>query len=359
MTVAAEVPVQERRKGARWSAVKAALVIALLGLALAVPEIGVNEYTLDVLIRFAELAILACGLNIVVAKAGLLDLGYIAFMGVGAYATAILSSPQFNLHMGLPATTLISALVAIVFALLIGYPTLRVRGDFLAIVTLGFGEIVRVALNNMVGLTGGPNGIQAVDPPRLFGYTFGFLLRDYYYLAISFLALAVLASWALNRSALGIAWDTLRNDEIAAMSVGVRPVRTYLWAFAAGAAYAGVAGSLFARVQTVVSPDSFVVGQSFLILTMVVLGGLSGRLVPLLIAVAALTILPEALRTAGEYRLVIFGPLLVLSVIVRENSDTIRSWMAHRRRALGEVTLRSRPREISVGPTRREGGKLP
>ncbi len=297
------------------------LVLVLLGVA---PALITNQYVLDVLLRVLLFAMLAIGLNIVVAQAGLLDLGYIAFWGVGAYTTALLSSPKLGLHLDFFAVTAISAIAACIFAVIIGFPTLRLRGDYLAIVTLGFGEIVRISLNNLTDLTGGPSGIQSIDPPTILGITFGYGLTQYYYLAWVMVVLGAAVATFLFRSRIGLSWTALRDDELAARASGIRPLRMYLLAFGIGALFAGFSGSIFARVQGSVSPDSFVVDQSFMVLAIVVLAGLSRRVWPVIIAASVIIALPEVLREFQDYRMLIFGPLLVIAVIIRENSHRFR-----------------------------------
>lgn len=292
-------------------------LLILFGIA---PAVITNQYVLDVLLRVLLFAMLAIGLNIVVAQAGLLDLGYIAFWGVGAYTTALLASPRFGLHLDFFTVTAISAVTAGIFAIIIGFPTLRLRGDYLAIVTLGFGEIVRISLNNLTDLTGGPSGIQAIDPPVILGISFGYGLTQYYYLAWVLVALGAAAATFLFRSRIGMAWTALRDDELAARASGIKPLRMYLLAFGIGAIFAGLSGSIFARVQGSVSPDSFVVDQSFMVLAIVVLAGLSRRVWPVIIAAAVIIALPEVLREFQEYRMLVFGPLLVAAVVIRENS---------------------------------------
>ncbi|BCW36005.1 hypothetical protein StoSoilA2_20610 [Arthrobacter sp. StoSoilA2] len=293
------------------------ILLLLLGIA---PLVITNQYVLDVLLRVLLFAMMAIGLNIVVAQAGLLDLGYIAFWGVGAYTTALLASPKLGLHLDFFTVTALSAVAAGIFAIIIGFPTLRLRGDYLAIVTLGFGEIVRISLNNLTGLTGGPSGIQAIDPPVIFGISFGYGLTQYYYLAWVLVALGAGAATFLFRSRIGMSWTALRDDELAARASGIKPLRMYLLAFGIGAIFAGLSGSIFARVQGSVSPDSFVVDQSFMVLAIVVLAGLSRRVWPVMIAAAVIIALPEVLREFQEYRMLIFGPLLVAAVVIRENS---------------------------------------
>jgi branched-chain amino acid transport system permease protein len=303
------------------SLIMVSLILLVLALA---PALVSNQYILDVLLRVLLFAMLAIGLNIVVAQAGLLDLGYIAFWGVGAYTTALLSSPRLGLHLDFFAVTALSAAAACVFAVIIGFPTLRLRGDYLAIVTLGFGEIVRISLNNLTDLTGGPSGIQSIDPPTIFGITFGYALTQYYYLAWIMVVLGVLAATFLFKSRIGLSWTALRDDELAARASGIKPLRMYLLAFGIGALFAGLSGSMFARVQGSVSPDSFVVDQSFMVLAIVVLAGLSRRVWPVIIAAAVIIALPEVLREFQEYRMLIFGPLLVAAVVIRENAHRFK-----------------------------------
>lgn len=302
-----------------WFAGTAGISVLLLLFAIA-PLVITNQYVLDVLLRVLLFAMMAIGLNIVVAQAGLLDLGYIAFWGVGAYTTALLASPKLGLHLDFFTVSAMSALAAGVFAIIIGFPTLRLRGDYLAIVTLGFGEIVRISLNNLTDVTGGPSGIQAIDPPVIFGISFGYGLIQYYYLAWVLVALGAVAATLLFRSRIGMSWTALRDDEVAARASGIKPLRMYLLAFGIGAVFAGLSGSIFARVQGSVSPDSFVVDQSFMVLAIVVLAGLSRRVWPVMIAAAVIIALPEVLREFHDYRMLVFGPLLVAAVIIRENS---------------------------------------
>lgn len=320
----------------------ATLVLALLGIA---PSVISSQYILDVLLRVLLFAMLGIGLNIVVAQAGLLDLGYIAFWGVGAYTTALLSSPKFGLHLDFVTVTALSAAVAAVFAVIIGFPTLRLRGDYLAIVTLGFGEIVRISFNNLTDLTGGPTGIQSIDPPVIFGMSFGYTLAPYYYLAWIMVVLGAAAATFLFRSRVGMSWTALRDDELAARASGIKPLRMYLLAFGTGAIFAGTSGAIFARYQASVSPDSFVVDQSFMVLAIVVLAGMSRRIWPVIVASAVIIALPEVLREFQEYRMLLFGPLLVATVIVRENSHRLK-----RKRGRATEESESNEEEHPVAP---------
>lgn len=323
-----------------WAAL-ALLAVVALGFAL-VPQVTSDQYLLDVLSQAGLFVLLAVGLNVVVALAGLLDLGYIAFWAVGAYTVAFLASPHFGIH--LPTIAVLAAVLVTTsaFAVAIGLPTLRLRGDYLAIVTLGFGEIVRIALLNGGSATGGASGIQAIDRPKLPGVEFSYLLEPYYYLILGACVAAVVCGYLIRTSRLGVVWQVLRDDELAAKAIGIRPLRYYLLAFAIGAAFGGISGALFAYKQTAISPDSFTVDQSFLVLAIVVLGGMSGRFWPVAVAALVVVALPEALRGLQEYRLVVFGPALVAVVIVRTHWATARAWLAQRLRALAPGRARER-----------------
>ncbi len=312
----------------------AALIVVAFGL---VPVITNDQYILDVLTQAGIYVLLACGLNVVVAMAGLLDLGFVAFWAVGAYTAASLASQQFGLSV--PFVLLIPAgiVVTSIFAAIIGIPTLRLRGDYLAIVTLGFGEIIRITLVNTDTIFGGPAGIQAIHRPAFASYTFTYLLQPYYYLIFSMCLVALFIGYRLRTSKIGIAWQALGDDELAARASGISPLAYYVLAFAIGASFAAVAGILFATKQVSVTPDSFTADESFLILGMVVLGGLSGRFWPVAISAIVITVLPELLRDAQQYRLVIFGLMLVGAMILREHwkpvTDRVKSLASNRRAA--------------------------
>jgi len=311
------------------------VVIVAAGL---VPVFTDDQYLLDVLTEAGLFVLLGLGLNIVVSLAGLLDLGYIAFWAVGAYTAAMLASPQFHLATPFLLLAPIAVLVTSVFAVIIGVPTLRVRGDYLAIVTLGFGEIVRLSLlNGGSNITGGWSGIQAISRPSLFGYSFGYELQPYYYLIYVVCVAALVAGHRLRTSKIGVIWQALRDNELAAGASGVRPLTYYLLAFGLGAGFGGISGLLFATKQIAVSPDTFTVDQSFLVLAIVVLGGLSGRFWPVAISAVLVISLPELLRGFQEYRLVVFGPLLVLFIMVRERWPDISRYFGKRMRALPAI----------------------
>jgi branched-chain amino acid transport system permease protein len=269
-------------------------------------------------------AMLALGLNIVVGFAGLLDLGYIAFYAVGAYTWALLASPQFGLHLPFWLILPIGACVAALFGLLLGAPTLRLRGDYLAIVTLGFGEIIRIFLNNLdhpVNITNGPVGINRIDPISVGGLDltrthqfFGLEFAGthlYYYILLGLVMLAMFICVRLEDSRIGRAWIAIREDEVAAQSMGINTRNVKLLAFAMGATFGGVAGGLFASFQGFVSPESFVLLESIMVLCMVVLGGM-GHVSGVVVGALLLAVLPEVLRsTASPVQEQLFGKVIV------------------------------------------------
>ena len=275
-------------------------------------------------------ALLALGLNIVVGFAGLLDLGYIAFYAVGAYAYALLASPHLNIHLPFWIILPIGAAVAALFGLLLGAPTLKLRGDYLAIVTLGFGEIVRIFLNNLsrpVNVTNGPQGIARIDPFRLDGFDFSryqSLLglqvsgpMKYYYLLLAVVVAAVVVNIRLQNSRIGRAWEAIREDEIAARAMGINTRNLKLLAFAMGASFGGLAGGMFAAIQEFISPESFVLVESIMVLSMVVLGGM-GNVWGVILGAVLLSFVPEILRwTVEPVQSALFGRSLVDPEVIR------------------------------------------
>ena len=276
---------------------------------------------------------LGLSLNIVVGYAGLLDLGHVAFYAVGAYCYAILAQHGIGFWTTLP----IAALLTGALGLLLGFPVLRLRGDYLAIVTLGFGEIIRILLNNLDSLTNGPKGINNIPKPGLFnivftrkggagetpfhelvGIPFSTEQRGIF-LYLIILGLCLLTLWVINRllrMPIGRAWEALREDEIACRSLGVNTTGIKLSAFAIGAAFAGLAGAFYAAFQGSVTPDSFTFWESAIMLAIVVLGGM-GSQTGVILAALALTIIPEIAREFSQYRMIIFGAVMVLMMIWR------------------------------------------
>ena len=300
----------------------ALITIALLGLPF-VAAMGGQAW-----VRILDFAILyvflALGLNIVVGFAGLLDLGYIAFYAVGAYTWALLASPHFGLHLPIWAILPIGAGLACIAGVLLGSPTLKLRGDYLAIVTLGFGEIVRIFMNNLnapINITNGPQGITLIDPvaigglkfsgnTQLFGLTLSGPMK-YYYLLVALAILVIIINLRLQHSRIGRAWQAIREDEIAAKAVGINTRNIKLLAFAMGASFGGIAGGVFAAMQGFVSPESFSLIESIMILAMVVLGGM-GHIPGVILGAVLLSILPEVLRYGvGPAQMALFGKMLV------------------------------------------------
>jgi branched-chain amino acid transport system permease protein len=301
-----------------------------------------ERYLFRVLDQAGIYVLLALGLNVVVGYAGLLDLGYVAFYAIGAYSYALLASPQLGLHVPfwviLPAAPFVAAL----FGVLLGAPTLRLRGDYLAIVTLGFGEVIRILLNNLDAVTNGPRGVINIDPatldvtklPPKSVATARLLLYpplpdllhwlpltlsspvQYYYLILVLCVAAVFVSYRLEDSRIGRAWAAIREDEDAAETMGINKTTTKLLAFALGASTAGFSGVIFSGLQGFVSPESFILLESVTILAMVVLGGM-GSIPGVVLGAAILVVLPEVLREYAQYRLTIFGLGLTLMMLVR------------------------------------------
>ena len=334
------------------------VALALLALPFALSAAGTAW------VRIANLAILfvflSLGLNIVVGYAGLLDLGYVAFYGVGAYVYALLASPHFGLHLPFWIILPIGAAMAALFGVLLGTPTLKLRGDYLAIVTLGFGEIVRIFLNNLsqpINITNGPQGIAQIDPVRVGGIGFG---RDdlllgmtvsgpmkHYYLLLLLLLLVIVVNLRLQNSRIGRAWEAIREDETAARAIGIDTTRVKLLAFAMGASFGGVAGGMFSSIQGFISPESFVLTESVMILAMVVLGGM-GNIWGVIVGALLLSFVPEMLRyTVVPMQMAVFGRLLVEPEVIRMLLFGLALVLMMRFRPAGLWPLRARQREFS------------
>lgn len=292
-----------------------------------------NKYLLGIAILALIYVLLGLGLNIVVGLAGLLDLGFVAFYAVGAYGYALGAE---YLHLGFWTALPFAAILAACFGAILGFPVLRMHGDYLAIVTLGFGEIIRLVLNNWGSFTGGPNGISA-PAPTFFGLEFTRRAKQggtpiHEYLGISyqseflyifiyfilFLCVCLMLRFVtrLHRMPLGRAWEALREDEIACRSLGINHVTTKLSAFSMGAMVGGIGGVFFAAFQGFINPSSFTFIESAIILAIVVLGGM-GSTVGVVIAAIILTLLPEILREFSQYRMLVFGALMVSMMIWR------------------------------------------
>jgi len=285
--------------------------VALAG-ALLAPFVTATPYALNVMTTAAIFVMLASGLNIVVGYCGLLDLGYVAFMAVGAYTAGILSkSFQLPLIFTIPAVLVLTVLAG----LIIGGPTLRLRSDYLAIVTLGFGEITRITANNLT-VTGGPSGIFGIPGLLKIGSVDVEDPAVLYYVTVLVVAVFVLASARLGKSRLGRAWRFVREDEDAAEAMGIHTYKVKLLAYIFGAIWGGLGGVLFAAHLSAVSPQSFIFLQSALVLMAVVLGGM-GNMRGVVIGALVISLVPELLRDLGAHRYLFFGLLLVVVMVFR------------------------------------------
>jgi branched-chain amino acid transport system permease protein len=293
-----------------------------------------DQKTMDLGVLILTYVMLGWGLNIVVGLAGLLDLGYVAFYAVGAYAYALLSTQH---GLGFWAVLPLAGMFAASFGVLLGFPVLRLRGDYLAIVTLGFGEIIRLVILNWVDFTNGPAGIGSIPGPTLFGAVFAetapagkqtvsemlgipfsgiHRLIFLYYIILMLALITNLFTQRMRRLPVGRAWEALREDETACKALGINPTNTKLTAFAIGAMFAGFAGSFFAAKQRFISPESFTFIESAIILAIVVLGGM-GSQVGVVLAAVLLIGLPEWFRELGNYRMLAFGLAMVLIMVYR------------------------------------------
>ncbi|HYZ33443.1 MAG TPA: high-affinity branched-chain amino acid ABC transporter permease LivM, partial [Crenalkalicoccus sp.] len=321
------------RLAAPLAAAGRAIAPALLALTLVLPFLpGVGRYEIDLGILVLTYVMLGWGLNIVVGLAGLLDLGYVAFYAVGAYAYALLA---LNFGLSFWVCLPLAGILAAFWGVLLGFPVLRLRGDYLAIVTLAFGEIIRIVVTNWVSLTNGPNGLSGIPRPSFFGLPFsmsgepdtfaGYFgltpspLHRFIFLYYLILALALLTNWVtlrLRRQPLGRAWEAMREDEVACRALGINITVTKLTAFALGAMFGGFAGAFFATRQAFISPESFTFIESAMILAIVVLGGMGSQIG---VAIAALVMIGgfELFRDLAEWRMLVFGGTMVLIMVLR------------------------------------------
>lgn len=330
------------RKAALW------MGAALIALFPALPF--VSDYVIDIGFYFGIYALLGLSLNIVLGEVGLFDLGHTAFYAIGAYVTAILNT---RLHVPVFALLPVSALAAGIFAWLVTSPIIHLKGDYLCIVTIGLGEIVRLTMiNNPFGLTGGPNGINGIETPRIFVPITS--SRQFYYLVWILIALVAFGLSRLQRSRTGRAWNYIREDATAAEALGV-DVRHYkLAAFILGAAIAGMAGNIYASKQMSVSPESFTFMESSLLFCIVLLGGL-GSLPGTVLGALAVTVFPEVFRPFAKYRLMFFGLALLLMMIFKP-----AGFLPRRRQTGGEMRESARKRlKFARAAGRKEAEKAP
>jgi branched-chain amino acid transport system permease protein len=309
-----------RRAQPGWERITLAIVSVLL-LAI-LPQLA-DLFQNAVLGAVAIFIVMGLGLNVVVGYAGLLDLGYVAFFGIGAYTFGLLAAPESYVLVTLPifngvtfwAGLPIAILVGAFTGILLGVPVLRMRGDYLAIVTLGFGEIIRLLLLNLRDFTGGPGGVLNIPSPIVFGMDLG-NPKGIFYLGIIFSAIVAFFTVRLRDSRLGRSWVALREDEDVAQAMGINLVSIKLLAFAIGAAFAAGAGALYASRQVNIFPDNFTLLVSIDVLSLIIIGGI-GSIEGVVLGSIALIGLPEILRSVDEYRIVAFGALLVMMMILR------------------------------------------
>ncbi len=342
--------------------------LALLGIMLlGFPFLDRNNSHVDFMANAGAFVLLALGLNIVVGMAGLLDLGYAAFFAIGSYSYAMLASQQFGLHVPFWVMLFLASIIAAIFGLLLGAPTLRLRGDYLAIVTLGFGEIVPQTFLNLAQYTNGPNGISSLDQPSLFGHAFGFSATPYYYTLLMLIVVGILVAVNLQKSRLGRAWMAIREDELAARHMGINTTAAKLSAFALGASFSGVAGVAYAAKLSLVSPDQFQFNVSVLVLSMLVLGGM-GNIAGVIVGSFVLSfinsfLLPQSTNLAHSvglvnvdftnYRFMLYGVILVAMMLFRpEGLIPSRQRKAELREALTDPGLAAREQSEYEGPAR-------
>ena len=298
----------------RKPAVAAPILIVALGIAIAYP-LATSLYQTNIMISALIYVMLALGLNIVIGLGGMLHIGYAAFYLVGSYTYALLN---YNFGVGFWIALPIGGLMSMIFGILLAIPVLRLRGDYLAIVTLGFGEIMRIVALNWDGLTLGPSGVKGIDRPGLFGLEMDlFEATNFtYFIVLGLVVLTIFVVYRLENSRIGRQWVAMGEDDVAARAMGVDTVKAKMTAFAMGALWAGLAGVVFAARTTFINPESFRVWESVLILSMVVLGGM-GSIPGVIVGALLLVLLPEYLRVFSNYRLLIFGALLVIMMVFK------------------------------------------
>jgi branched-chain amino acid transport system permease protein len=344
------VPPLPRRRGAALAVTTAACVLSLL-----LPFL-LSSYAMSVAVTVVTFAILGLGLNVVVGYAGLLDLGYAAFFAIGAYTSSLL---ELNVHLSFWETLPLAVIAAAISGCIIGYPTLRLRSDYLAIVTLGFGEIVRIIVTNL-NVTGGPNGLYAIPPATVFG-TEILSGNAQYFLGLFLMAVAVAVTGLLSRSRLGRAWRSLREDETASEAVGVPATKVKLLAYVMGAMVGALGGMFFSARFGAIDPTSFTYNTSVMILIVVIVGGM-GSIPGVILGAVIVVALPEVLRPISNYRLLLFALALIVLMLVRPQG----LWPVGRSRrgALGaapgpppgdQVPAGEPERAVTSGPAARPG----
>ncbi len=299
----------------RTGRLRAVAIIAIVLGAIVYVVPNLPTYYVRIIDTVLIYVLLGTGLNMVVGYAGLLDLGFVAFYAIGAYSYAILASGQFDIHLPFGLVLFIGGGLAGLSGVLLGIPVLRLRGDYLAIVTLGFGEIIRLLLNNLGWMTNGPQGIARIDEPFLFGFGLN-TPNDFFWLLLPLVIVALTLAWRLERSILGLGWAAIREDQDAARGIGINTTVAKLLAFGLSATLGGFAGVIFAGLQRFVDPVSFSFWESLTILLIIVIGGL-GNIIGIVVGAAVLIVVPELLREYSNYRMLFYGCAMVLIILLR------------------------------------------
>lgn len=300
------------------------LLIVLAIVVVAAPFVISDRYTLHVIILCALYGCLTLSLNLIIGWSGQFSLGHVCFYGMGAYITALLMT---NAGVNYWLATIVAVFFTTLFAMMLCYPTLKLRGDYLAVITLGFGEVFRLFLTNAVDITKGPAGIPNIPNPEIFGFVIKSKQAYFYFIAIM-LTLFIIFMKRLNNSGFGMAMVTVNEDDIAATAIGLNVKKYKLWAFGLGGGMAALAGSFYAVYMGMISPTSFAYAESIKMVSMVVLGGM-GSIEGSILGAFLLAALPEVLRAFSEYRMVIYGALMVVMMIFRPEGIWARSRRIH------------------------------
>ncbi len=293
---------------------KMILLAVLMVLLLIIPFVVTNKYILHIIISCFIYSCLSLSLNLIIGVSGQFSLGHVTFYGIGAYATTLL---MMKADMSFWLATIISAVLVGICGWLLALPTLNLRGDYLAVVTLGFGEIFRLFVTNSINLTRGPMGIPGIPAPRIGSFKINSKV-EFYFMALILLILVLVFMSRLMNSGVGMSMLTVKEDDIAASAIGIYPVKYKLWAFVIGAVIAGIMGSFYAVYLAFISPSSFQYSESISMVSMVVLGGM-GSIPGSVLGAIILTVLPEVLRSFSQYRMIIFGAAMVVMMIFKPN----------------------------------------
>lgn len=291
-----------------------AAIVLILAVLLLLPFTPINRYMLHVVVLCFLYTCLTLSLNLIIGWSGQFSLGHVTFYGMGAYITTLL---MMNKGINFFIATFISVIVVAVVSMILCLPTLNLRGDYIAVVTLGFGEVFRLFVTNAVDITRGPMGLPGIPSPTIFGITL-YGTQTYYFMALVLMILFIVFMARLNNSGFGLAMLTVKEDDIAALSLGINPVKYKMWAFVIGGGMAALMGSFYAVYLGTIAPSSFVYMESIKMVSMVVLGGM-GSVPGSVIGAFLLTALPEALRSFSDYRMILYGAAMVIMMIFRPN----------------------------------------